>query len=274
MGRDHMGDRGEVGTVEAGTDLKDAIARAVAAVGGFGAFVKPGARVLLKPNFNTADAYPGSSDPAAVAATADLLHEAGASEVTIADSSTFTADTTEVMGKLGIFGLAEGRPWLKVLDLNRGEWVGRDVPGGKWLKCVTVPKILSEVDATVFLCCLKTHFLAEYTGALKLAVGLMARRERLGLHFSRLGEKIGELASVVKPDITIMDARKCFTTGGPGKGTVREPGLVLASRDRVALDLEGVRTIQRFEGNSLAGKAPESVPHIKRAIEMGVDARS
>lgn len=260
-----------VSRVEDEGDIKDSIRRAVGGLGGFSKFIGAGERVLIKPNFNTADPFPGSSDPAAVAAFADLCHEAGAGRVIVADSSTYFADTSKIMGKLGIFALAETRPWLEVVDLDAGAWVKREIPGARFLKAVSLPALLGEVDRLFFLCCLKTHFLAQFTGSLKLAVGLMAPKERLALHAGRLQEKIGELASAVRPDLAVMDARKCFITGGPGTGAVREPGLVLASADRVALDMEGVRIIRSFEGNSLAGVEPARLTQVERAVAMGVD---
>jgi uncharacterized protein (DUF362 family) len=45
------------------SSLKDAVAQAVRQLGGFGKFINPGERVLLKPNFNTADPFPGGHQP-------------------------------------------------------------------------------------------------------------------------------------------------------------------------------------------------------------------
>ncbi len=263
---------GQTAKIKAGDDLRADIAAAVDRLGGFSRFLKPGEKVLIKPNFNTADPFPGSSDPAFVAAFADACHDNGAGEVIIADSSTYFADTTQIMTDLGIFELAKNRPWLKVMDLDKGGWIKRDVPGAKYLKSVRTPELLDQVDRVFFSACLKTHFLAQYTGALKLAVGLLEPSLRRGMHFGHLQEKVGELASAVHPDLVVMDARKCFIAGGPGKGTVREPGLILASADRVALDIEGVGIIQGYEGNSLGDIEPAQLPQIKRAIEMGVDS--
>ncbi len=262
---------GTVARVKAGNDLKAGIVEAVAGLGGFARFLAQGDKVLIKPNFNTSDAFPGSSDPAFVAAFADACREHGAGEVIVADSSTYFADTARVMDEIGVFELAKTRSWLRVVDLDQGAWVKREIPGARYLSSVRVPELLSQVDKVFFCACLKTHFLARYTGALKLAVGLMEPGERRGLHFGHLQEKIGELAAAVSPDLVVMDARKCFINGGPGKGTVREPGLILAAADRVALDIEGVRVIQSYPGNGLEGVVPEELPQIKRAIEMGVD---
>jgi len=67
-----------------------------------------------------------------------------------------------------------------------------------------------------------------------------------------------------------MDARKCFITKGPSEGEMREPDLILASEDRIALDIEGIKIIQSFEGNNLKDINPEELVQIKRAREMGL----
>ncbi len=67
-----------------------------------------------------------------------------------------------------------------------------------------------------------------------------------------------------------MDARKCFINKGPSEGEIREPDLILASEDRIELDIEGIRIIQSFEGNNLKDINPEDLIQIKRAREMGL----
>jgi len=48
-----------------------------------------------------------------------------------------------------------------------------------------------------------------------------------------------------------MDGRRCFITGGSFKGEVRTPNLVIASGDRVAIDVEGIKVLESFEGADL-----------------------
>ncbi len=247
-----------------------AITRALDGLGGLKAFVKPGEKVLIKPNFNTADPFPASSDPDFVAAAADLCHEAGATAVAVGDSCTYFMSTAKVMREWGTDSLVQGRPWLEIIDFDKGRWIRKEIPGGQYLKSVSMPEALGRFDRLIILPCLKTHSMARYTGALKLAVGLMKPRERLLMHANHIQEKIAELNAVIKPDVALMDARKCFINHGPMRGDVREPALVLASTDRVALDVEGIKIIQSYEGNDLAGIKPEELPQIKRALELGI----
>ena len=67
-----------------------------------------------------------------------------------------------------------------------------------------------------------------------------------------------------------MDGRKCFINKGPSEGELVEPNLILASESRLAIDLEEIKIIQSFAGNSLAGIRPEDLGQIKRAQELGI----
>ncbi len=71
-----------------------------------------------------------------------------------------------------------------------------------------------------------------------------------------------------RPDLIIMDARKIFIKGGPVKGELAEPNLILASDDRIAIDIEGIKIIQSFKNNSLSKIQAEELPQIKRAREF------
>jgi uncharacterized protein (DUF362 family) len=55
--------RSLVSKVKCNGDLKDTIKHSVALIGGISKLVKKGDTILLKPNYNTADPYLGSSDP-------------------------------------------------------------------------------------------------------------------------------------------------------------------------------------------------------------------
>ncbi|MBU0976318.1 MAG: DUF362 domain-containing protein [Patescibacteria group bacterium] len=257
-----------------GKSLKNSVRDTIAKLCGLEQCVKAGEKVLLKPNFNTADPFPASSDIEFIKAVIELLLENDVGEIILGDSCTFSQNTRKVMERKGAFALAGKYKKLKVVSFDEGKWVRKEIPNGRFLKCVHIPEILEQVDRIILLPCLKTHFVAQYTGALKLAVGFMKPIQRLKLHMGKVQEKIAELNTFFTPDLVIMDARKCFINKGPSDGEIREPNLVLASTSRVEVDIEGVGIIQGFEGNSLGGVKPEELPQIKRAMELGIDSNS
>jgi uncharacterized protein (DUF362 family) len=60
------------------------ILKAVDLIGGFNKIINKGDKVLLKPNYNSADPPPASSDPEFLKAMVELLFEHGAEKVIVA----------------------------------------------------------------------------------------------------------------------------------------------------------------------------------------------
>jgi uncharacterized protein (DUF362 family) len=98
--------------------------------------------------------------------------------------------------------------------------------------------------------------------------------DQITFHARHLQEKLAELSLVVKPDLIVMDARKVFITGGPAKGELRKPNLILASGNQVAIDVEGVKILQGYAGNKLEGKSVWDLTQIKHAVELGLGPRT
>jgi len=260
----------KVAKVKVEKNLKESILEAVNLIGGFKKFIKPGEVVLLKPNFNTADPFPASTDLEFLKAVVELVYDCGAKIVMIGESSTMSLNTRKVMEELKVFDLEKMERPPRVYVFEEYKWVKKEIPNGKYLKRVWLTEFLDKTDKLILLPCLKTHFQAQFTGSLKLAVGFMRPWQRVWLHTRNIQEKIAELNKIIHPNLIIMDARKCFIDKGPSEGKLVEPNLILASTDRVAIDVEGVKIIQSFRGNSLKNIEPLELPQIKKAIEFGI----
>lgn len=260
----------KVSKVKVEEHLRESILKVVEEVGGFKKFIKKGETVLLKPNFNTADPFPASTDVEFLRTVVEILYEEGVGKVIVGESSTAMVNTRKVMEKLRVFYLEKSANPAEIIVFDEEKWVKKKVPEGKHLKNIYLPKILESVDKLILLPCLKTHFLAQFTGALKLSVGFVKPTQRLKFHVRDLQEKIAELNKLINPDLVIMDARKVFINKGPASGEVREPNVILASESRVGVDIEGVKIIKSFKGNSLKDFEPEELLQIKKAIELGI----
>lgn len=250
-------------------NLKDSIAAAVDAIGGLALAIGRGDRVLVKPNFNTADPPPASSDVAVVRAVIELLYDHGVSRVTVGESSSLS--TRRVLKDTGMLDEAK-KLGADVVIFDEDRWVEVAVPG-QYLKKVAVASIVLEAEKIIYLPCLKTHTWARFTMSLKLPVGCVRPRDRWRMHLHRLQEKVAELNTVIHPDLVIMDGRKCFISGGPSKGETQEPGLVLASGDRVSIDAHGLKVIKGYPGNSLKKDVWEYA-QLKWAIHLGLGQRN
>jgi uncharacterized protein (DUF362 family) len=251
-------------------NLKESILKAVDLIGGFKEVVKKGDEIWLKPNFNTADPPPASSDPEFVKAVIELLFEHGAGKVILGESSMLSLSARKVLAETGMIAKAE-EAGAELVFFDEGRWV-KVSTGGKYLKEVSLPESALKAEKLVYVCCMKTHKWAKFTLSLKLAVGFMKPSERIMLHARHLEEKIADLNLVVNPNLIIMDGRKCFISGGPANGELREPNVVLASGDRIAIDVEALKIIQSYEGASL-NQNPWSYAQIRRAVELGIGVK-
>jgi uncharacterized protein (DUF362 family) len=263
-------------------NLRESIELSVSLIGGIQKLVKKGDTVLLKPNYNTADPFPGSSDPMFIKAIIEMLYEAGAAKVILAERTAFL-HSRRVLEQAGIVKVAEeagaevrvfGKDgWATLFDFKG--WRRVKVPNGQFLRKVSLAREAFDVDKIVYAPLIKMHHAAEFTGAIKLSMGFVKPFfDQMTFHSKHLCEKLAELQLVLKPDLIIMDARRVFITGGPAKGEMREPNLILASGNQIAIDVEGVKILQGYAGNKLEGKSVWALMQIKHAVELGMGPRS
>lgn len=260
-----------VSKVSAVINVKENITKAVDLIGGFGKVIEKGDEVLLKPSYNSSGPPPAASEPEFVKALIELLYENGAGKVIVGESSMEGRTTRKVMVKTGVLEKIKGTG-AEVIFFDEGKWTKVNI-GGKYLKTVSLAEKAVQAQKVVYCCNMKTHFRAEFSLSLKLAFGFVKGSERLEFHLEHLKEKMADLNLVVHPDLIIMDGRKCFITGGPFNGIVREPNVVLASGDRIAIDVEAIKIIESYEGAKLK-ENPWSYTQIRRAVEIGLGVKN
>jgi uncharacterized protein (DUF362 family) len=215
-----------------------------------------GKRVLLKPNFNSADVAPGSTHPDVLRALIRRLQRWGAAAITVADRSGM-GDTRQVMAQKGVFDLASELGFdVVVLDeLPESAWTLYRPPDSHWADGFPVPRLLLDADCVVQTCNLKTHrYGGHFTLSLKNSVGFVAKFAGSGspnymseLHNSPYQRQmIAEINAAYAPDLIVLDGVEAFVSGGPDVGEKVAPEVVLAASDRVALDAVGVAILRLF----------------------------
>jgi len=122
------------------------------------------------------------------------------------------------------------------LPFDNGPWVSVPIPG-YYLKEITVPRIALEADRIISLSNMKFHLESDFSFGMKLGVGFVHPLERSALHRDHLREKIAEINLAVPPDLTIIDGRTAFITGGPDKGETAQCDAVIVGTDVVGADL-------------------------------------
>ncbi|MGA2385424.1 MAG: DUF362 domain-containing protein [Candidatus Bathyarchaeia archaeon] len=244
-----------------------------------------GRAVALKANYNSADPFPASTHLDTLRAIVQGLKKAGASGVTLAERSGM-GDTERVLQEMGVLALSNELGFKAVVlnDAGKDDWVKVEKEGTHWIRGFYMAKVFHDADKVVQTCCLKTHrFGGHFTMSLKNSVGLVAKRVPGGiydymweLHGSPNQRKmIAEINNNYNLDFVLMDGIKAFVTGGPDKGNLVEPNLLLASRDRVAIDAVGVAILKMYGAKGKVGEAEIfEQDQLKRAAELGFGVKS
>lgn len=264
-----------VSKVKVEGDLRASVAKAVELIGGLEKVVSKSERVMVKPNFNSADPYPGSSDLEFVKVVIRMLTEAGAKVVVGECSGGIWRPTRRVMEKLdAVRQLIDMGAEVIAFDdkERRWDWVRVRVDGD-YIREVTVPGSVYEADKIVYLPCMKTHRFARFSLSLKLAIGLVHPGERRRMHMGNLERKTAEFSLALQPDLIIMDGRKSFVSGGPDKGELAEPGVIMASGDLVAIDVEALRILGSYKAKNRLLPNPYDSPQIMSALKHGLGSR-
>ncbi len=241
-----------------------------------------GKKVLVKPNFNTADLTPGSTHNDTLAALIEELWKMGAKTIALGERS--YPPTREVMEQKGVLPILE-RLNVQVIDfdtLEEKDWVEFKPKGSHWSNGFRIARPVVEAECLVSTGCLKTHqYGGVFTLSLKLHVGVVPT-SRNGFQYMRelhgsphQRKLIAEINGPFKTDLVILDGVDAFVDGGPATGTRAKGEVFLASTDRVAIDAVGVAVLKTLGSNEKIMKPKIfEQEQIARAVELGLGASS
>lgn len=241
-----------------------------------------GKRVLMKPNFNTADQTPGSTHNDTLVALIEECLEMGAKSISLGERS--YPPTRRVMAQKGILPKLDAMH-VEVIDfddLEDKDWVEFKPRDAHWSNGFRIARPILEAECLVSTCCLKTHqFGGIFTMSLKLHVGVVPTfrhgYEYMGeLHNSPHQRKmIAEINKPFKPDLVVLDGIDAFVDGGPATGKRAKSSVFLASECRVATDAVGVAILKLLGSNdNIMKRKIFEQEQIARAIELGLGASS
>lgn len=231
--------------------------------------------VLLKPNFNTADPFPGSTHSDTLVNLILHLKEMGAKNITIGERSG-PPDTSDVLEEKGIRSLCNEMD-VKLInfeDLASDDWVRIKPEQSHWRNGFYVARPVLDSKCIVSTCCLKTHgYGGVFTMSLKLSVGITHKRNMTELHssFRSMRKMIAEINQVYRPALILLDAIEAFVDGGPMTGTRKRADVILAGTDRVAIDAVGLTILKELGSNkNIMDMKIFEQEQIARASELGI----
>ena len=200
-------------------------------------------KIFVKPNMSHPEYVPGVvTDPALIGELVSLLREE-AEEVIVGESNGFNYPCRSAFEKTGIETAAKKAGGM-VINLSEDKLVKVKIQSESCpLKHLFLPKTVLEADAVVDLALMKTHEFTMYSGAIKNLFGCVPDNRRIYLH-PYLNNVFYFLYSVLKPQLTIMDARVALEGNGPTKGKPVNMNLMLTSNDALATDVVATRIMR------------------------------
>jgi uncharacterized protein (DUF362 family) len=246
-------------------DRVPATRAAVDLLGGMGRFVKPGQKVVIKPNMSFAGGPEDATDtnPEVVRELVAMCREAGAERVRVLDHTL----RREERCIEGVQKACEVHGDDIVQAVSRSRFFKETpIPEGRQMTETDVMREVLEADVLIAAPVAKSHSGAGVSLSMKGMMGLVYNR---GVMHSRydLHESIVDLASLLKPALVVVDGSRVLSTNGPGgPGRVLKTDTIIASADMVAADAQAVAMFEWY-GRKLQ---PRNVKHIRIAHERGL----
>jgi len=231
-----------------GRDAEKMVRAAVERIGGISRFINPRDKVLLKPNaaWDRQPEQAANTNPAVVGAMVKLCIEARASEVWVTDVS--VNDPNRCFVRSGIEE-ATKRAGGKIKLASENDFILTDLKG-EALRVWPVSAFYHSVDKLINLPVVKHHSLSKCSMAMKNLYGsLGGQRNRL---HQDINTAIADLATAIRPTLTVMDATRVLRRNGPTGGNLSDVSVentVIAGVDLVAVESYGLRYLDLKVGD-------------------------
>lgn len=235
----------------------EAVKRAVDIVGGMGEYVKPGMKVLIKPNL-LSDRKPEEgvdTHPEVVRAVVKLVKAAGGRPMIGDSPGGYGKNIEEIFESSGMKKVAseEGAELVKFTN-------------SKFVDGIPIARHVFEADRIISVPKLKTHCVTVITAAIKNMFGTVTGLYKAGCHSKApkeedLAKILARVHSISRPHLTVLDGIVAMEGDGPSSGTLRKMELVMAGADAVAMDSCVARII---------GVEPGDLALIREAHAMGL----
>ena len=235
-----------------GTQLKPMLLAALDALGGIGRFIQRGDVVVIKPNvaFERPAALGATTNPEVLTALIEIVREAGAKEIRVADNPIESPSSCFVRSGIQAATQAAGaRLFLPTPE----EFALLGTPGATWIErwpffwgpFVGANKVIGVSP-------IKDHNLCRASMTTKNWYGLLGGR-RNQFHQDIHGI-IADLALMLRPTFVVLDATRVLFRSGPTGGSLGDvkPGhTVVVSRDSLAADAYGWDNLLERQGEAL-----------------------
>lgn len=237
------------------------VQKAVELLGGISKFVKKGDTVVIKPNMSWArrPEQAANTNPEVIAEVIKLCRKAGAAKIKIFDNTCNEAKRCYSLSGIEKAAKKEG---AEVSYIYKQKFKKVKIPQGKILKSWEFYSDALRADVYINVPIVKHHSIARVTMGLKNIMGVIGG-ERGKIH-KQFDQKLADLNTVIRPELTILDATRILLRNGPQGGNINDVKItntIIAGIDPVAIDSFGA-TLFEMEGKDLG--------YIQQAYNLGL----
>jgi uncharacterized protein (DUF362 family) len=250
--------------VVTGKNYREVVAESIKLLGGIEQFVHSGDTVVIKPNigWDRSPEQAANTHPLVVQGLIELALDAGASRVDLFDNT--CNEKRRCYQNSGMVDMVKsfGSKKVRLEHIDQRKFIPVQIERGKSLTSWEIYEQAISADVYINVPVAKHHGLGRLSLGLKNSMGAIGGN-RGKLHHD-LGQRLADLATVVSPTLTVIDATRILLRNGPQGGSlddVRQLDQVIASVDPVAADAYGT---------TLFGLVPEDIDSTVAAHKMGL----
>lgn len=223
--------------------------------------LRPSDTVLIKPNLvvSRQNWIGVNTDPAVVEALVKELKKRDISRITIGDGSGMGYSATKAFDICGYTEMAK-RYGLRLIDLERDRFVKRRVLIEGPFKELEISRTATECDFLINVPVMKAHLQTFMTCSLKNLKGVMSRRMKTAFHGADLNRAIAQLASVMSPDLIVVDGIRGNLSSESGRTPVSMETILLGDNP---VEVDSV-VADRL------GYAPRDIRYIAHSADAGL----
>jgi len=257
-----------------GQDFEAMLQEGLNRLGGLGLLVDNNQSVLIKPNCNYSDIYPGISSVDCITSLINAVGQVSSGTIRVGDQGFQSSSIVYPHMNLEQSVINAGGDLItfsqtQIYTVRRSAW-GEEIPD-----CYIYTPVYDS-PIIINCCVLKRHHAAIMTSSLKNNVGAVLgpqmTRFRQYLHSledDAFQQCVAEIAGLIRPELNVVDARQVLTVDGPftSSGVPVWANKLIISGDMVATDAYGAQLLAAHDGTFTADMIQ---PALERAEQLGL----
>ncbi|UCH37414.1 MAG: DUF362 domain-containing protein [Candidatus Bathyarchaeota archaeon] len=243
--------------------IRSSLKQAYTHINDFKSLVKA-KKIIIK--VNLCKPFPADSgatvDPKIVEALINLIWKKNSDvEIYLTESNSLSRSAETAFRDTGYRQLEAKYDQLHLTNLSKGAKMLVKKGDFRYFKTgLRISYLFFDCDCFISIAKLKTHEFEKCAGIIKNQFGCLPTSNKEQYH-PQIGQVLGDVNSLLRPDISIIDGIVAMEGKGPTFGTPKKMNLLIIGNDPVATDAVASRVM---------GFDPHDVPHLWTVAQRGL----